>query len=87
MGPAPSAHDKGRCQLPSKPHHMGRRLAHEGAHSGRRDFKPKIPSESKDNYLRALTGNSSARTGQATGEKDPKIQPLNLFRRLPVVLQ
>ena len=62
-------------------------LAHEGAHSGRRNFKPKIPSESKDNYLRALSGNSSARTGQATGEKDPKIQPLNLFRRLPVVLQ
>ena len=44
-------------------------LAHEGAHSGRRNFKPKIPSESKDNYLRAFSGNSSARTGQATGEK------------------
>jgi hypothetical protein len=44
-------------------------LAHEGAHSGRRNFKPKIPSESKDNYLRAFSGNSSARTGQAIGEK------------------
>ena len=63
MGPALSAYDKGRCQLPSKPHHMGRRLAHEGAHSGRRNFKPKIPSESKDNYLGAFSGDSSARTG------------------------
>ena len=47
---------------------LGRRLAHEGAHSGRRNFKPIIPSESKDNCLRVFSGNSSARTGQATGE-------------------
>ena len=52
------------CQIGTK------RLAHEGAHSGRRNFKPKIPSESKDNYLRAFSGNSSARTGQATGENN-----------------
>jgi len=44
MGPAPSAYDKARCQLPSKPHHMGRRPRTRRRHSGRRNFKPKIPS-------------------------------------------
>ena len=46
---------------------MGRRPRTRRRHSGRRNFKPKIPSESEDTYLRKLSGNYSAGLGRLQG--------------------
>ena len=46
---------------------QGRRPRTRRRHSGRRNFKPKIPSVSEDNYLRKPSGNSSARPGRLQG--------------------
>jgi len=58
--------------------------SHEGfmfdtkAPLGSKEFKPKIPSVSEDNYLRKTSGNSSARPGSRAGYRgEQQVQQTN----------
>jgi len=66
---------------------LGRRPRTRRRHSGRRNFKPKIPGVSEDNYMRKPSGNSSARPGGLQGRKrvDTCIR-IRCFERYPDVI-
>jgi len=48
---------------------LGRRPRTRRRYSGRRNFKPNIPSVSEDKYLRKASGNSSARPDRLQGRR------------------